>query len=38
LELLGLDRQQVERALADKRRAEARQTLAMLRRAVGDES
>lgn len=30
LELLGLDRQQIERALADRRRAEARQTLGAL--------
>jgi hypothetical protein len=34
---LGLDRQQIERALSQKRRAEARQTLDLLRRASGDE-
>lgn len=37
LELLGLDRQQVERAISEKRRAEARQTLEMLRRPGGDQ-
>jgi hypothetical protein len=37
LELLGLDRQQVERAVSERRRAEARQTLEMLRRATGDD-
>lgn len=34
LELLGLDRQQIERAISEKRRAEARQTLESLRRAA----
>jgi hypothetical protein len=38
LELLGLDRQQIERAVSQKRRADARQTLDLLRRASGDES
>ena len=36
LELLGLDRQQVERALSQKRRAEARQTLETLRQVNGN--
>jgi hypothetical protein len=37
LELLGLDEQQVERAMADKTRAEARQTLAVLSRVAGGD-
>jgi hypothetical protein len=37
LELLGLDDQQVERAMADKTRAEARQTLAVLSRVAGGD-
>jgi hypothetical protein len=37
LELLGLDAQQVERAMADKTRAEARQTLTLLSRTAGGD-
>jgi hypothetical protein len=37
LELLGLDDQQVERAMADKTRAEARQTLQVLSRVAGGD-